>query len=68
MTFESETLIAEPSFTETGALKVADGATLVAVTVAAYSALSAPSSSLTWPRTLRVPLSVVGHAWLAVDP
>jgi hypothetical protein len=61
-TLESERLIAEPSFTEAGAVKVADGATLFTVTVAEYSALSPLSSSRSWPLTLLVPLSVVPHA------
>jgi hypothetical protein len=35
-----------PSVTVAGALKVAEGATLLMVTLAVYSALSPPSSSL----------------------
>ena len=51
-----------------GALKVAEGATLLTVTSALYSTLSPPSSSRTWPLTMTVPLSVVGQAWLAEAP
>jgi hypothetical protein len=64
----SEIVIAEPSFTAAGALKIALGATLSTATVAGYSALSPPSSSRTWPVTLLVPLSLVAQAWLAVSP
>src|SRR5918999_598849 len=57
--------MSEPSSTESGALKVADGATLSTVTESEYSSLSPPSSSRTWPRTSTLPLSLVGQAWVA---
>src|SRR5918996_6539117 len=61
-------VIGEPSATDAGAAKVAVGATLSTVTEAAYSALSPPSSSRTWPLTFRAPLSLVGQAWPALVP
>jgi hypothetical protein len=65
---DSETAMLVPSVTDAGALKVADGATLLTVTVAAYSALSPPSLSCTWPLIVRVPLSAVAQAWLEIEP
>src|SRR5688500_6875575 len=62
----SERLMLEPSLTSDGALKVADGATFLTVTLAEYSGLSPPSSSLTWPLTDLVPSSVVGQLCVEV--
>jgi hypothetical protein len=67
-TSESERLMFAPSFTDAGALNVAEGATLFTVTVAEYSTLSPPSSSLTWPVTTRLPLSLVVQLWLVPAP
>jgi hypothetical protein len=67
MTSVSEIAIGEPSFTDAGALKVAEGATLLTETVAEYSTLSRPSSSLTWPLTTTLaPVAV--QVWLLAAP
>jgi hypothetical protein len=55
-----------PSLIVAGALKVAEGATLVTVTVAAYWLLSPPLLSRTWPVTTSVPSSLVVQLWLAL--
>src|SRR5688572_31107644 len=63
----SEIAIGVPSFTVVGALKVADGATLLTVTVAEYSTLSPPSSSRTWPLTTTLPPDAA-QVWLLPAP
>ena len=63
----NDSSMSEPSFTGDVATKVADGATLLTVTVDVY-VVTPPSLSRMRPPTARVPLSFVGHVVELPEP